>query len=76
VATAFIAADKPNPRLDSNGKTSFLLLQQFKGYKNNNLGKQSQQCPSFSLLKKMFERPVSHLAIFIFFTNLCFWVSF
>jgi len=38
VATAFVAADEPDPRLDSDGKTSFLLLRQFKGYKNNNPG--------------------------------------
>ena len=36
VATAFIAADEPDPRLDSDGKTLFLLLPQFKGYKKNN----------------------------------------
>jgi hypothetical protein len=70
VATAFIAADEPDPRLDSDGKTSFLLLQHFKGYKNNDSGKQSQECLSFSLLKKMFERPVAHLAIFIVFHQL------
>jgi len=70
VATAFIAADEPDPRLDSDGKTSFLLLQKFKGYKNNDPGEQSQQCLPFSLLKKMFERPVAHLAIFIVFHQL------
>jgi hypothetical protein len=70
VATAFIAADEPDPRLDSDGKTSFLLLQQFMGYENNNPGKQSQQCLPFSLLKKMLERPVAHLAIFIVFHQL------
>jgi hypothetical protein len=52
VATAFIAEDEPDPRLDSHGKTSFLFLRQFKGYKNNDPGKQSQQCLPFSLLKK------------------------
>jgi len=62
VATAFIAADEPDPRLDSDGKTSFLLLRQLKGYKNKDPGKQSQ---TFSLLKKMFERLVAHLAIFV-----------
>jgi len=70
VATAFIAADKPDPRLDSDGKTSLLLLRQFKGYKNNNPGKQSQQCLPFSLLKKMLERPIAHLAILIVFHQL------
>ena len=70
VATAFIAADEPDPRLNSEGKTSFLLLQQFKGYKNNDPGEQSQQCLPFSLLKKMLERPVAHLAIFIVFHQL------
>jgi len=70
VATAFIAAEEPDPRLDSDGKTSFLLLQQFKGYKNNDPGKQSQQCLPFSLLKKMFERSVTLLAIFIVFRRL------
>jgi hypothetical protein len=54
VATAFIAANEPDPQLDSDGNTSFHLLRQFKGYKNNNPGKQSQQCPPFSLLKKIF----------------------
>ena len=48
VATAFIAAEEPDPQLDSDGKTSFLLLQQFKGYKNNDPGEQSQQCLPFS----------------------------
>jgi hypothetical protein len=70
VATAFIAADEHDPRLDSDGKISFLLLRQFKGYKNNNPGKQSQQCLPFSLLKNMSERPVAHLAIFIVFHQL------
>jgi len=70
VATAFIAADEPDRRLDSDGKTSFLLLRQFKGYKNNDPGEQSQQCLPFSLLKKMLERPVAHLAIFIVFHQL------
>jgi len=70
VATAFIAADEPDPRLHSHGKTSFLLLQQFKGYKNNDPGEQSQQCLPFSLLKKMFKRPVAHLAIFLVFHQL------
>ena len=70
MATAFIAADEPDPRLDSDGKTSFLLLRQFKGYKNNDPGEQSQQCLPFSLLKRMFERPVAHLAIFIVFHQL------
>jgi len=70
VATAFIAADKPDPQLDSDGKTSFLLLRQFKGYKKNDPGEQRQQCLPFSLSKKMFERPVAHLAIFTVFHQL------
>jgi hypothetical protein len=65
VATAFIAAKEPDPQLDSDGKTSFLLLRQFKGFKNNDPGERSQQCLPFSLLKKMFDCPVAHLAIFI-----------
>ena len=70
VATAFIAADEPDPQLDSDVKASFHLLRQFKGYKNNNPGEQSQQCLPFSPLKKMFERPVAHLAIFLVFHQL------
>ena len=71
VATAFIAADKHNSQPNPDRKTSFLLFRQFKGYKNNNPGKQSQQCLPFSLVKKMSEHPVDqHRAIFLYFHQL------
>jgi hypothetical protein len=60
----------PTPDSTLTEKLRSFLFRQFKGYKNNDPGEQCQQCLPFSLLKKMLERPVAHLSIFIVFHQL------
>ena len=55
VAQAFRASDRPDPRLDLDGKTCFLLQEQWRGYKNTDKNRKKQKALPASVLRKMYE---------------------
>jgi hypothetical protein len=75
VCQAFVATGRPNPSLDANGKTSFLLQRQYKGYRNNDPSCKHQKAIPVSLIQQMIQRAVTdpgliafhQLTIFAFF---------
>jgi hypothetical protein len=63
VAEAFKAAKDYDPRLDSDGKTSFLLQRLYKGYKNLDPSETQQKSLSLDVIRRMIERVVAHPAL-------------
>jgi hypothetical protein len=59
VCQAFVAAGRPNPSLDANGKTSFLLQRQYKGYRNNDPACKHQKAIPLCLIHQMIQRNLS-----------------
>ena len=55
VAQAFRASNRPDPRLDLDGKTCFLLQEQWRGYKNTDKNRKKQKALPASVLRKMYE---------------------
>jgi hypothetical protein len=53
VAQTFRANDRPDPRLDQDGRTCFLLTEQFRGYRNQDGSKKKQKALPMFILKKM-----------------------
>ena len=75
VCTAFITEGHPNPSLDADGKTAFILQHQLRGYRNTDPSSRQQKPIPLALLQKMVTRPCSdpgliafhQLTIFAFF---------
>ena len=70
VAQAFRSSDREDPRLDRDGKTCFLLQEQWRGYKNTDGNTKKQKALPASVLRKMnelsttpWEVAVTHLLI-------------
>ena len=55
VAQAFRADNRPDPRLDIDGKLCFLLQEQFRGYRNQDGTKNKQKALPMKVLRKMHE---------------------
>ena len=55
MAQAFRASNRLDPRLDLDGKTCFLLQEQWRGYKNIDRNRKKQKALPASVLRKMFE---------------------
>jgi hypothetical protein len=55
VAQAFGANDRPDPRLDSDGKICFLLKEQFRAYKNQDGSKKKQKALPMMVLRKILD---------------------
>ena len=74
VAQTFRAGDRPDPRLDLDGKTCFLLQEQWRGYKNTDKYRKKQKALPASVLRKMYklsttewEIALTHLLILALF---------
>ena len=74
VSQAFRANARNDPRLDIDGKTCFLLSEQYRGYKNLDKNRKKQKAIPLSVLRKMFEvsynsweHAVTQLLIFALF---------
>jgi hypothetical protein len=52
-------ADKPDPRLDADGKLAFLLQRQLRGYKSTDPGEKPQVAITGSVLRKYHELAIS-----------------
>lgn len=59
VAQAFRSNNRPDPRLDCDGKTSYHLSEQLKGYKNQDAGKKKQKALPMYVLRRMYELAVT-----------------
>ena len=55
VAQTFRADNRPDPQLDVDGKTCFLLNEQLRGYRNQDGTKMKQKALPMSVLRKFFE---------------------
>ena len=55
VAQAFGANNRPDPRLDSDGKTCFLLNEQFRAYRNQDGSKKKQKALPMAVLRKVLQ---------------------
>ena len=55
VAQAFRANDRNDPRLDHDGKTCFILQEQYRGYSNQDKGQKKQKALPVSVLRKMMD---------------------
>ena len=55
VAQAFRSNDRPDPRLDIDGKICFMLQEQFRGYRNQDGSRNKQKALPMSVLRKMME---------------------
>jgi hypothetical protein len=53
VAQAYRLADRPDPRLDRDGKSSFLLQRQIRGYKKLDPSKKQQVALTGSILREL-----------------------
>jgi hypothetical protein len=60
VADAFKATKNYDPRLNSDGKTSFLIQRLYKGYKNPDPSKTQQKSLSLNVIRRMIESVVAH----------------
>jgi len=59
VAQAFKLANRPDPRLDSNGKLVFILQRQLQGYKSADPGETPQVAVTGSVLRKFYNLSIS-----------------
>ena len=59
VAQEFMSNNRPDPRLDADGKTCFILQEQFRGYRNQDGTKLKQKALPMTVLRKMLELAVS-----------------
>ena len=59
MAQAFRSNNRPDPRLDNDGKTCFILQEQFRGYKNTDGAVKKQRALPLSVLRKMMKLAVS-----------------
>ena len=55
VAQAFRSNNRPDPRLDVDGKIYFMLQEQFRGYRNQDGSRRKQKALPMSVLRKMHE---------------------
>ena len=55
VAQAFRADNRPDPRLDVDGKMCFILQEQFRGYRNRDGSRRKQKALPMMVLRKMME---------------------
>ena len=55
VAQTFKVNNRNDPRLDQDGKTSFKLEEQFKGYRNLDGSKHKQKALPLSVIRKIIE---------------------
>ena len=55
MAQTFRANNRHDPRLDNDGKTSYILQEQFRGYSNQDQAKQKQKALPIAVLRKMME---------------------
>jgi len=60
VAQAFRANNRNDPRLDMDGKTSFILQEQYRGYSNQDNAKQKQKALPIMALRKMYDIANTH----------------
>ena len=74
VAQAFRSNNRNDPRLDRDGKTCFILQEQYRAYSNQDRAKQKQKALPIRVLKKMHqlsqthkELALSHICIGAFF---------
>jgi hypothetical protein len=65
VGQTFKAYDLPDPRLDRQNNTSFLLLRKFKGYASEDPGERQQQAFTGSVLRMIFLLSLAPLAVAI-----------
>ena len=65
VAQAFRASDRPDPRLDSEGRVALLLSQQYKGYKNRDANSTQQKALPLSVIQQLHKstNTVENLAV-------------
>ena len=61
VTQTFRANNRKDPRLDQDGKTSFMLQEQFKGYRNLDGAKQKQKALPMSVIRKKLEVAITDL---------------
>ena len=59
VAQTFRANNRPDPQLDSNGKTCFLLTEQWRAYRNMDGSRQKQKALPMKVLRKMHELAIT-----------------
>jgi hypothetical protein len=59
MAQAFRSNNRPDPRLDNDGKTCFILQEQFRGYKNTDGAVKKQRALPLLVLRKMMKLAVS-----------------
>jgi hypothetical protein len=59
VAQTFKLADRPDPRLDADGRLRFILQRQFRGYKSSDPGEVPQVAITGSVLRKFHELSIS-----------------
>ena len=63
VAYTFRSNNKSDPRLDADGKTCFLLHEQWRAYKNQDGSRKKQKALPMMVLRKMLELATSPWAI-------------
>jgi hypothetical protein len=61
VAQTFKLADRPDPRLETDGKLSFFLQRQLQGYKSSDPGEVPQVAITGSVLRKFYQLSISPL---------------
>ena len=60
VAQAFRANNRKDPRLDFDGKTCFMLQEQYRGYRNTDGSKKKQKALPLSAIRKIMDTAVTH----------------
>ena len=69
VAQTFRANNRSDPRLDQDGKISYILQEQFRGYSNQDGAVKKQKALPMMVIRRMYELAVSHKEIA--FSQLC-----
>lgn len=59
VAQTFKLANRPDPRLDADGKLAFLRQRQLRGYKSSDPGEKPQAAVTGSVLRKFYALSIS-----------------
>ena len=74
VAQAFRSSNRQEPRLDNEGKTSFLIKKEYREYQNNDGNKKKQKSLPASVLRRInkisftsWKKSITHLLILALF---------